>query len=141
MDVVGYTEDGEAVYGDDDVEGDVMGSVMGRGHARRGGGKHRLARIAPKPHWRAQLAPGVIQPDEGMVPLPLQPLAIGGVYDGGLRSSRSRGSCRSPSVVSVCWCRSVRTGASAVGRLLTQFFIGTDLHAGGHPRVGRRADR
>jgi hypothetical protein len=128
MDVVGYTEDGEAVYGDDDVDGDVMGSVMGRGHARRGGGgKHRLARIAPKPHWRAQLAPGVIQPDEGMVPLPLQPLALGGIYNSSLSIITFQGQLQKPFRGERLLVSTVRTGATAVGRLLTQFFIGTDL--------------
>jgi hypothetical protein len=125
MDVVGYTEDGEAVYGDEDVDGDVMGSVMGRG--RHKGGKHRLARINERPHWRQQLAPGVIQPDEGMVPLPLQPLANGGVYNSALSIITFQGQLQKPFRGERLLVSTVRTGTTAVGRLLTQFFIGTDL--------------
>src|SRR5438128_7247424 len=66
MAVIGYDVEGNEVYGD--VEGDgVMGEVMGR---RRGRGQRHIA-IPPKPQWRNQLAPGVIQPDEAMVPLTL----------------------------------------------------------------------
>lgn len=113
------------IEGDDDVEGDVMGmDVVGRG---RGRGRHRLARLPAKPHWRSQLAPGVIQPDEGMVPLPLQPLANSGTFNSTLSVITFQGQLQKPFRGERLLTSTVRTGTSAVGRLLTQFFIGTDL--------------
>src|SRR5574342_167005 len=59
-------------YDPSDVHGDVMGDVMGDsaqvvGALRRGRG----LRLPAKPHWRAQLAPGVPTPGTGYEPLPL----------------------------------------------------------------------
>jgi len=120
MDVVGYTEEGEAVYGD------VMGgSVMGRHHG------HRLARhhqLPPKPAWREQLAPGVIQPDEGMVPLPLTPTAgTTAAFSATVTQLTYQGQLQKPYRGERVLVGVARTGASAVGRLLGQFFVGTDL--------------
>ena len=65
----------------DDIMGDIMGydddeivGVVTRGGGvrrlpQRGGG--RMMQANQKPAWRSQLAPGVIQADEGMIPLPL----------------------------------------------------------------------
>jgi hypothetical protein len=121
MDVVGYTEEGEAVYGD------VMGGdVMGRHHRHHG--HHRLARMPNKPQWRQQLAPGVIQPDEGMLPLPLTPTAGNtAAFSATVTSLTYQGQLQKPFRGERVLVGVARTGASAVGRLLGQFFVGTDL--------------
>jgi len=123
MDVVGYTEEGEAVYGD------VMGdSVMGRGHGHH---NKRLARhhhIPAKPPWREQLAPGVIQPDEGMVPLPLTPTSgTTAVFSATITTLTYQGQLQKPYRGERILVGVARTGTTAVGRLLGQFFVGTDL--------------
>ena len=67
----------------DDLDGDgVMGEIMG--NEILGAAVRRRMRIPPKPHWRAQLAPGVIQPDEGLVPLTLAAQAGGGTFTAAL---------------------------------------------------------
>ena len=123
------------VIGEDDIleideDGDVMGDIMGVGARRRRRGRRRrsggVVRVR-KPQWRKrQLAPGVQAPDEGMLSLPLtapnnntfdltnQNLIFSGVLQKPFRGERF--------LVDV-----VRTGASAVGRLLAQIFVGTDL--------------
>jgi hypothetical protein len=121
FEVVGHHDDGTPIVAD--VTGDMDGEVMGAG--RRG----RMMRIPPRPNWRNQLAPGVIQPDEGMVPLPLAAQAgtPPGTFVAALPSITFQGQLQKPFrgerfLVSV-----VRNGASATGRLLTQLFVGTDL--------------
>lgn len=141
FDVVGYTEEGDAVYGytdDDYVSGDVMGDedeLVGaakRRAARRAkaarGGARRLA-IPPRPQWRNQLAPGVIQPDEGLVPLTLagQSGTPAGTFSATVPSITFQGQLQKPFRPERLLCSTVRTGTSAVGRLLTQLFVGTDL--------------
>lgn len=118
MEVVGYDVNGDEVYGD--VEGEVMGEVMGAGH-------RRLMRIPPKPRWRRQLAPGVIQPDEGLVPLPLTPNANNGSFSATVTTITWSGQLQKPFRAERLLVSSVRTGASSTGRLLGQFFVGTDL--------------
>lgn len=120
MEVVGYTPEGEAIVVGDEMDGEVMGVRARHGH-------HRVMRIPPKPGWRAQLAPGVIQPDEGMVPLPLAPQANGGVFDSTFTQITFQGQLQKPfrgerALISV-----VRNGPTSTGRLLTQMFVGTDL--------------
>lgn len=119
FDVVGYDLDGNEI-----TEGDVMGggSVMGRGG-------HRMHRLPPKPHWRNQMAPGVIAPDEGMVPLTLtgQAGAPAGTFALNLNAITFQGQLQKPYRPERLLVSTVRTGTSAVGRLLTQLFVGTDL--------------
>lgn len=147
--VVGYDQEGQAVYGD--VMGDVMGDdahfdvvgqgypmmynpygVVGAHHARHHGHHGHAPRCLPIPHrpsWRSQLAPGVIQPDEGMVPLPLTPNAGSppGTFAAATTSMTFSGQLQKPYRAERLLVSVVRTGASAVGRLLTQLFVGTDL--------------
>ena len=124
---------------EDEVQGSVMGygSVMGmnqfdvvgagrRGMRRRGPGPRRIA-IPPKPEWRSQLAPGVIQPDEGMVPLPLQPLSNNGTFGAGVSQITWQGDLQKPYRPERLLVSVVRTGTSAVGRLLGLLWVGTDL--------------
>lgn len=139
---------------DDDVEGAVLGysgpmgldgSIVGYdddgspiivGKGRKNKLKRRLARLKKqnrrllalqKAGWRkTQLAPGVIAPDQGMLPLPLagQPsntfaLATQTISFEGQIQKPFRGERLLVSVV--------RTGTSATGRILGQLFVGTDL--------------
>lgn len=141
MEVIGedgniYEIDGDD---DDDVSGDVMGDVIGytdegvaivgarkRKRARRAARGGALVRVQ-KPGWREnQLAPGVIAPDQGLLPLPMagQPantfaLAVQNITFVGQLQKPFRGERLLVSTV--------RTGASATGLLLGQLFVGTDL--------------
>ena len=121
MEVVGHTEDGRPLYvqGDGDMHGEVMGA-----------GRGRMMRIPPKPGWRhGQLAPGVIQPDEGMVPLPMsaQAGAPPGTFLSTLNQITFQGQLQKPFRGERLLVSVVRTGTDATGRLLTQLFVGTDL--------------
>ena len=129
-------EDGE-VY---TMQGDVMGDVMGEdgyeydvsGPARRGRRRRRLA--ADKPEWReSQLAPGVIAPDQGLLPLPLSPNNGTGTFDVTTNQITFEGQIQKPFRGERVLVSTVRTGASAVGRLITQLFVGTDLQQGDVP--------
>jgi hypothetical protein len=128
MEVIGYDLDGQEIY-DTDLSGDVMGDVMGVGKARAPKGGHRLARIPNRPNWRNQLAPGVIQPDEGMVPLPLvgQSGSPAGTFNSGISTITFQGQLQKPYRPERLLASTVRTGTSAVGRLLGVLYVGTDL--------------
>lgn len=130
FDVVGHDLDGEPIYADE-LAGDVMGDVMGVGAARRRAarGGHRLAKIPPKPSWRSQLAPGVIQPDEGMIPLPLAPQSgsPAGTFSASISTITFQGQLQKPFRPERLLTSSVRTGASSTGRLLGVLYVGTDL--------------
>lgn len=125
MDVIGYDIEGNEIYAHE-LRGDVMGDVMGVGAAAPA---HRLARLPPKPRWRNQLAPGVIQPDEGMVPLTLtgQSGSPAGTFSATISTITFQGQLQKPYRAERLLCSTVRTGASAVGRLLTVLYVGTDL--------------
>jgi hypothetical protein len=123
MAVVGYDLQGNEILGE--VMGDVDGDeIVGR--RRRAG---RSIAIPPKPQWRQQLAPGVIQPDEGMVPLTLvgQAGSPQGTFTAALQSITFQGQLQKPYRPERLLCSTVRTGTTAVGRLLTVLYVGTDL--------------
>lgn len=123
----------EGLYDDDDISGDVMGDVMGFdvvGAARKAAKKRaikRAMRIPQRPNWRRQLAPGVIQPDEGLVPLPLTPQTANGIFAAGGTTITYQGQLQKPFRPERLLVSVVRTGSSATGRLLGQLFVGTDL--------------
>lgn len=123
----------EGLYDDDDISGDVMGDVMGfdvvgaRARARKKRAVQRRMAIPRRPNWRNQLAPGVIQPDEGMVPLPLTPQTANGIFAAGGTTITYQGQLQKPFRPERLLVSVVRTGASATGRLLGQLFVGTDL--------------
>jgi len=135
FEVVGYAHDGSPIVGEvmgdyGHVEGDIEGEVMGvapAGLARHVRG--RTMRIPPKPQWRNQLAPGVIQPDEGMVPLPMVANAgsPAGTFTSALNQITFSGQLQKPFRGERLLVSVVRTGTDATGRLLTQLFVGTDL--------------
>jgi len=129
----------DEVSGEDDdydVEGSVMGSVMGGfdvvGASARSARRKpaRQIRLPPKPQWRNQLAPGVIQPDEGMVPLPMQPLSNNGTFAAGVASITWQGDLQKPFRPERLLVTVNRTGTSATGRLLGLLWVGTDLQQG-----------
>lgn len=127
FEVVG--EDGEVYY----VEGDVMGDVMGA--APRG---RRLARPGPRhaavpvnrPQWRdTQVAPGVIAPDQGVVPLPLSGANGVNTFSTTVTQITFTGQVQKPFRPERLLVTVARTGTSAVGRLLGQIFVGVNLQA------------
>lgn len=137
FEVVGYDPsdlDGD----DDDVQGSVMGTVVGydddgapiivgrakRRRGRRGGG---LVAVK-KPGWReTELAPGVIAPDQGLLPLPLNGSAGTNTFAAATPNITFEGQLQKPFRGERLLVSVVRTGASAVGRLIGQLFVGTDL--------------
>jgi len=135
------------VVGDEEVDGDVMGDVMGGydpsafdgsesaqvvGYDDSGYpivvGKARPRRrpmvAVQKPGWRqGQLAPGVIAPDQGMLPLPMGNFT----FTASAQTNTFSGQIQKPFRGERFLVTTVRTGASAVGRILGQPFVGTDL--------------
>jgi len=139
----------------DEVEGDVMGDVMGVGYEgpmggfdgsaevvgydhfgdpivvgargrRRRRGRHAVA--VRRPGWRAgQLAPGVIAPDQGLLPLPLSGNP-GATFSSTVNAITFEGQIQKPFKGERILVSTVRTGATAVGRLIAQLFVGTDLN-------------
>lgn len=110
-DVVGYDDDGEPI---------VVGR-RGRRHRRQ------VAVRVHKPHWRhRQLAPGVIAPDQGMLPLPLTG-DVGNAFTAAVNTITFQGQLQKPFRGERLLVSTVRTGTSAVGRLISQLFVGTDL--------------
>jgi len=140
FDVVGDDLDG------DEIEGDVMGDVMGDDDVvgvvkrnrrtgrmsvikRAAGTAGRAMQIPAKPNWRQQLAPGVIQPDEGMVPLPMaaQSGAPPGTFTAAINQITFQGQLQKPYRAERILVSVVRVGTTAIGRLLGVLYVGTDL--------------
>lgn len=135
--IVGYDEYGEPIItegedDDDDVEGDIMGydimGEVGRRRRRRGRRRRGRRRIAVRrPGWRrTQLAPGVIAPDQGLLPLPMEGLQ-GNQFTSAINAITFQGQVQKPFRGERLLVSTVRTGATAVGRILAQLFVGTDL--------------
>lgn len=135
MEVVGYDDD-------DGVSGDVMGqSVMGiaaqvvgwddNGYpiVVHGAPPRRSTRGRPvvqltKPGWRSPvLAPGVNAPDEGMETLPMGNFT----YTSTAQINTFSGQVQVPFRGERWLIRVVRTGATAIGVILAQLFMGKDL--------------
>lgn len=109
MEVVGYDEDGEAVYG--------------RKKRRRG-----TAIALQKPGWRkTTLAPGVVAPDQGLLPLTLTGSTGSNTFTATLTQITFQGVLQKPFRGERLLVSTVRTGATATGRLIGQLFVGTDL--------------
>jgi hypothetical protein len=120
------------VVGDDDVDGDIMGDIMGGEMATSTGAEmvsRPVGRVTMhKPDWRArQMAPGVIAPDQGLLPLPLTGSGGTNTFTATLASITFQGQLQKPFRGERLLVTTVRTGASAVGRLVSQLFVGTDL--------------
>lgn len=151
FEVIGYGED-EEVEGYEGPEGyevegaDVMGAdVMGyqRPYHRMHGGavwgparypvvgagpaNQALVRVT-RPPWRArQLAPGVIAPDQGLLPLPMHGTTGTDTFTATVNPITFQGQIQKPFRGERLLVRTVRTGTSAVGILTAQLFVGTDL--------------
>lgn len=107
--VIGHDEEGYPI-------------VVGRARPRRGGSTVHVQR----PGWRgSQLAPGVIAPDEGLLPLPMGNFT----FVLAAQTFTFQGQLQKPFRGERLLVSTVRTGASATGRLLGQIFVGTDLAA------------
>jgi hypothetical protein len=110
-DVVGYDDDGEPI---------IVGARRKK--------KARSLVAVQKAGWReTTLAPGVIAPDQGLLPLTLT--GVGGVntFTAAIPSITFEGQLQKPFRGERLLVSTVRTGASAVGRLISQLFVGTDL--------------
>lgn len=149
--VVGYDDAGEPVY--QPVEGSVMGSVMGQqygmvpygggygvygddevvGRARHHRGHHHRAIVPPpKPQWRqGDLAHGVQQPDEGLLPMPLSGAGGTSVFTATVANITFESQVQKPYRAERMVFIVTRTGASAAAlRAQGQIFVGTDLQQG-----------
>jgi hypothetical protein len=139
---------GEDEYGDN-LSGDVMGArgdVMGYGGPMgnydgnvavlgytpsgypivSGAGRARgYSNVqVHKPGWReSQLAPGVIAPDQGLLTLPMGNFT----YTAALQTNTFQGQVQKPFRGERFLSRVVRTGTTAIGTILAQIFVGTDL--------------
>lgn len=139
----------EVIGDDDDVSGDVMGDVMGYagpmgdyeggaavvgyddegypivvGARKRGRGRPKV--LLTKPGWRSgQVAPGVIAPDQGLLPLPMGNFT----FALAAQTFTFSGQVQKPFRGERLLVTTVRTGTSAVGRILGQIFVGSDLAA------------
>jgi hypothetical protein len=112
-----------------EVEGDVLGELDGRdevvGAITK---KGHMLKLAKKPGWRSgQLAPGVMSPGEGLVPLPMTAQQNGGTFTAAITNITWQGQLQKPFRSERILVSTVRTGATATGRLLGQIFVGTDL--------------
>lgn len=145
-DVMGDYDDVEGDY--DDVEGDYGGPMGGyeassaivgyddmgepiivgarRRRRRRRARPRRRVRVR-KPRWRkTTLAPGVIAPDQGLLPLTLVGTPSD-TFTAALNTITFQGTVQKPFRGERLLVSTVRTGTSAVGRLIGQLFVGTDL--------------
>lgn len=127
------------VMGEDDVDGDVNttsgydGGVQVVGYDDDGNpmvvgkrGRRRPQVMLTKPSWReSQLAPGVIAPDQGLLPLPMGSVT----FALATQVFTFQGQLQKPFRGERLLVSTVRTGASSTGRLLGQIFVGTDLAA------------
>jgi hypothetical protein len=115
----------------EEVQGDVLGYDDDGNEIVVGAPRRRIVRARKRvpvrqPRWRkTQLAPGVIAPDQGMVPLPMTASAaafsatVPEITWSGVLQKPFRGERLLTSVV--------RTGTTATGRVLGRIFVGTDL--------------
>jgi hypothetical protein len=125
-DVMGY-DDG----GDDDGGAQVVGYtdtgypiISGAAAAAARRPRNRANISVQRPAWRgSQLAPGVIAPDQGMLPLPMGNIT----FALATQTGTFQGQVQKPFRAERLLVTVTRTGASATGRLLGQIFVGTDL--------------
>ena len=124
QDIMGYGGPMEEFEGDAEVVGyDEEGMPIVVGARRRRRGRRRRLRIR-KPGWRrSTLAPGVIAPDQGMLPLPMGNFT----FALAAQTNTFEGQVQKPFRGERWLITTVRTGVSATGRLLANIFVGTDL--------------
>lgn len=111
--IVGYDDDGTPII------------VGARKKKRR---KRKSAVVVQRPGWRdTTLAPGVIAPDQGLLPLPLNGAGGTNTFTAAIQTITFQGQLQKPFRGERLLVSVVRTGTSAVGRLIAQLFVGTDL--------------
>jgi hypothetical protein len=131
------------VIGDD---GEVEGSVLGDVHTTTGDGDYEIVGYTPegnaivgraarrrrgasavqvqRPAWRdKQLAPGVIAPDEGLLPLPMGEVTL----TASVQTFTFSGQMQKPFRGERLLVTTTRTGTSAVGKIKGLIYVGTDL--------------
>ncbi len=119
----------------EDVLGDLMGAVsaLPAGQRRQllARAAHPMLRLPPKPGWRhGQLAPGAVGPYQGLEPLPLTPLANGGVFTPLFPSIEFRGQPQRPFRGERLLADIRRSaGALGVGIVAAAIFVGTKLQS------------
>jgi len=147
--VVGYYP-GTGVYGGyvagvDPSGGPVMAAVHPQMHAMLSHSPpvHPLA-VHPPPHpavhsppWRPMMAPGSPPLGEGHVPMPLNPETFGGTWGNTTGGGAPVGTTitfsarpQKPFKCSRLLIRPTKSGPTAIGNLVGQMFIGTDLQQG-----------
>jgi hypothetical protein len=150
--VLGAEVEGDEVVGAilgelDGLDGEVLGAILGELRAARGapvhrGGHRRLNARAEReaaqhahhgrnrPDWRGrELAPGVNEPGEGVVPLTMLG-APGNVYGASFNGSQITwsGQLQKPFQSRRLLFTTARSGPTAIGLVTGQIFVGVDLN-------------
>jgi hypothetical protein len=137
MEVIGELDDGTLVYAGPRVgQQNYLPMMMGPVRVNPGGalGRPLPQPMPPQPNvvpdWRGgQLAPGVNQADEGLVPLGLKG-DVGNTFTAAIPTITFEGKLQKPFRGERLVVATVRTGTSATGLLLSQIFVGVDLQQG-----------
>lgn len=121
---------GYGVYGGESEE-EVVGRAIAK-HRAKHHGHHRAIVPPPKPDWRAgDLAHGVQQPDEGLLPMPLNGAGGTSVFTATVPNITFESQVQKPYRAERMVFIVTRTGASAAAlRAQGQIFVGTDLQQG-----------
>jgi len=118
--------EGQAVVGWDEYGEPLVVGAPRRRRVLRRGVKRTGIQVA-RPGWRSQqLAPGVQAPDQGMLTLPLTGIP-GNTFLLATQNITFQGQVQKPFRPERLLVTTVRTGPSAIGRLLANIFVGTDL--------------
>jgi hypothetical protein len=123
---------GYGVYGGESEE-EVVGRAIAKHRARHGHPAHHRAIVPPaKPEWRSgDLAHGVQQPDEGLLPMPLSGAGGTNVFTATVPNITFESQVQKPYRAERMVFIVTRTGASAAAlRAQGQIFVGTDLQQG-----------
>jgi hypothetical protein len=136
--VAGPPYPGTGVYGVDEY-GQPVGAPMLMQHHQHGG----LPVYPPpppavhSPPWRPMMAPGSPPLGEGHVPLPLNPETFNGMWGNTTAGGAPAGTTilfsarpQKPFKTSRLIVRGTKSGTSAVGNLVGEIFVGTDLQQG-----------
>lgn len=124
---------GYGVYGHGESEEEVVGRAIAKHRARHGHPAHHRAIVPPpKPQWRqGDLAHGVQQPDEGLLPMPLNGAGGTNVFTATVGNITFESQVQKPYRAERMVFIVTRTGASAASlRAQGQIFVGTDLQQG-----------
>ena len=139
--VLGEEEESEEIVGAilgelDGLDTETCGAILGELRRARGAQRRRDPHNRPglhvhgmhKPSWRgSELAPGVNEPGEGVVPLTMYG-APGNVYAAGTTAITWSGQLQKPFQPRRLLFTTARTGPSATGLVTGQLFVGVDLN-------------